>query len=70
VGIDKKRHGKEISRPAGAEASGNEFLVDQAGAFAPAGPAHAARIEEIPRAAAREAKAVKAAAMQQIGVLD
>ena len=43
---------------------------DRAGAFAPAGPAHTARIEKMTRAAAREAKTIEAAAMQEIGVLD
>ena len=70
MGVDEKRHGEEIGRPAWTEPAGNEALVHRSRALSPAGPADAALVEELSGRAARKAKTGQAAAMQQIGVFE
>ena len=70
MGVDEKCHGKEIGCAARTETPEDEVLVDGLGVRAPAGPAHAALIYEKSSHALCESKAIKAAAMQQIGIFD
>jgi len=70
VGVDEECHGKEIGCAAWTKTPDDEVFVNRLSTRAPTGPAHTALIEKKPSRASRKAKAVKAAAMQQIGVFD
>lgn len=70
MGIDEECHGKEIGCTAWAETPDDEVFVDRLSPRAPTGPADTALIEKKSGRAPRKAKAIKAAAMQQIGVFD
>src|SRR6185369_4961526 len=67
---DEQRHGEKIGGTPGTEAACDEALMDAPGTLSPAGLADAAIRKKLPRRATGEAKAARAAPMQQIGVFD